>query len=292
MIRAPSSFQRLLKPAPLVLAIALVVLSGGLAKAQWPDIIEAKAIAEEGFIYGLPIVMNYAVMHEFAVDTNSGQYKAPFNQINNKRASSPTKTRPSSRRTATRPIPCLAGFARRADGDLRSGGGKGALLLGAVRRRQHLQLWLHRQPRDRQLSRRLYGRRPRLEWRRRPPASRRYSIPRHAFSRRSIRTQLFNPDDMPNVIRCRPATKCSRFRPILKQPAPPAAPKIDFSQDRQGNGQEKFLRVSRLRPAVRARRRRRTRKFAPSSRSIGIGPGKTFDFKDLPSNTRSKSGWA
>ena len=26
---------------------------------------ETKAIAEEGFIYGLPIVMNYAVMYEY-----------------------------------------------------------------------------------------------------------------------------------------------------------------------------------------------------------------------------------
>jgi hypothetical protein len=28
---------------------------------------ETQAIAEEAFIYGLPIVMNYAVMHEYAV---------------------------------------------------------------------------------------------------------------------------------------------------------------------------------------------------------------------------------
>src|SRR5258706_1540834 len=52
-------------------------------KAEWPSLFEAKAIAEEGFIYGLPIVMNYAVMYEYAVDKNSGQYKAPFNHINN-----------------------------------------------------------------------------------------------------------------------------------------------------------------------------------------------------------------
>src|SRR5258708_20025437 len=52
-------------------------------RAEWPDIREAKAIAEEGFIYGLPIVMNYAVMYEYSVDKNSGQYKAPFNQIKN-----------------------------------------------------------------------------------------------------------------------------------------------------------------------------------------------------------------
>ena len=48
-----------------------------------PSIAETKAIAEEGFIYGLPIVMNYAVMYEYAVDRNSGQFKAPFNEINN-----------------------------------------------------------------------------------------------------------------------------------------------------------------------------------------------------------------
>src|SRR5205814_4361470 len=44
---------------------------------------ETKAIAEEGFIYGLPIVMNYAVMYEFAVDSKGSQFKAPFNKINN-----------------------------------------------------------------------------------------------------------------------------------------------------------------------------------------------------------------
>ena len=51
--------------------------------AAAPGIAEVKAIAEEGFIYGLPIVMNYAVMYEYVIDKNSGQWKAPFNQIHN-----------------------------------------------------------------------------------------------------------------------------------------------------------------------------------------------------------------
>ena len=34
---------------------------------------ETKAIAEEAFIYGLPIVMNYAVMYEFAVDSKGSR---------------------------------------------------------------------------------------------------------------------------------------------------------------------------------------------------------------------------
>jgi hypothetical protein len=69
------------------LAVALTgsmcALTLNAVQAQWPDIREAKAIAEEGFIYGLPIVMNYAVMYEFAVDAKNSQFKAPFNQIKN-----------------------------------------------------------------------------------------------------------------------------------------------------------------------------------------------------------------
>ena len=59
------------------------MLASPAAKAEWPSILEAKDIAEEGFIYGLPIVMNYAVMYEYAVDRDSGQFKAPFNEIKN-----------------------------------------------------------------------------------------------------------------------------------------------------------------------------------------------------------------
>src|SRR5438105_11851484 len=62
---------------------SLWTMTPGAVHAQWPNVFEAKAIAEEGFIYGLPIVMNYAVMYEYSVDKNSGQFKAPFNQIKN-----------------------------------------------------------------------------------------------------------------------------------------------------------------------------------------------------------------
>src|SRR6187200_2603051 len=48
-----------------------------------PGFFKAKEIAEAGFIFGLPIVMNYAVMYEYVIDKNSGQFKAPFNQIHN-----------------------------------------------------------------------------------------------------------------------------------------------------------------------------------------------------------------
>jgi hypothetical protein len=44
---------------------------------------EAERIAEEAFVYGFPMVMNYGTMYEYAIDKSSSQYKAPFNQINN-----------------------------------------------------------------------------------------------------------------------------------------------------------------------------------------------------------------
>src|SRR5512139_2306072 len=53
------------------------------AQKNAPGFAETRAIAEEGFIYGLPVVMNYAVMHDFVLDKNSGQYKGPFNTIVN-----------------------------------------------------------------------------------------------------------------------------------------------------------------------------------------------------------------
>jgi hypothetical protein len=92
-----SNNARLLRALPAILALAVIVHISAIAgPAMAQDAVskaekvggelrplEAKAIAEEGFIYGLPIVMNYAVMYEYAVDRNSGQFKAPFNQINN-----------------------------------------------------------------------------------------------------------------------------------------------------------------------------------------------------------------
>ena len=44
---------------------------------------EARAIAEEGFIYGLPMVMDYAVMYDFIVNRDSPAWKAPFNTLRN-----------------------------------------------------------------------------------------------------------------------------------------------------------------------------------------------------------------
>jgi hypothetical protein len=71
--------------SPNLIAVTLVFILALTSVVRAADITlaETRAIAEEGFIYGLPIVMNYAVMYEYAVDRDSGQFKAPFNEIRN-----------------------------------------------------------------------------------------------------------------------------------------------------------------------------------------------------------------
>lgn len=44
---------------------------------------EIARIAEEAYLYGFPMIVGYKVMHDFFIDPNSGQFKAPFNEINN-----------------------------------------------------------------------------------------------------------------------------------------------------------------------------------------------------------------
>src|SRR5574338_537021 len=93
-MRTMEAFRHTFTKAALAGAVAATLIVGCATKKDTisqaektqkakPGIAETKAIAEEGFIYGLPIVMNYAVMYEYAIDRNSSQFKAPFNEIKN-----------------------------------------------------------------------------------------------------------------------------------------------------------------------------------------------------------------
>ena len=103
----------LLRSTAAIAAGAAIARPSLLMAQSYPGIIEAKDIAEEGFIYGLPLVMNYAVMQEFAVDKNSGQFKAPFNEINNlHHVATPEDTAVITPNSDTPYSIHLAGFAR------------------------------------------------------------------------------------------------------------------------------------------------------------------------------------
>ena len=157
-----------------------------------PLIAETKAIAEEGFIYGLPIVMNYAVMYEYAVDRSSGQYKAPFNQINNEARVFTYKDTAIVTPNSDTPY-SFVWMDLRAEPMVLSVPAVEKERYYSVQlvRRQHVQLRLHRQPRHRQRSRRLHGRRPGLEGRD-PAGIKKVFRSTTQFSLAIFRTQLFN----------------------------------------------------------------------------------------------------
>jgi hypothetical protein len=64
--------------AALAAALAL-----GTARAADVTHGETKAIAEEAYIYGFPMAMNYGVMNEYFIDKSSSQYKCGFNELYN-----------------------------------------------------------------------------------------------------------------------------------------------------------------------------------------------------------------
>ncbi|HTW87919.1 MAG TPA: DUF1254 domain-containing protein [Candidatus Binataceae bacterium] len=68
-------------PRLIVMTVTLAVLGTVpcMARAQ-VDKGEAR-IAEEAFIYGFPMVMNYAVFYQYFIDKSDPSYKAPLNQI-------------------------------------------------------------------------------------------------------------------------------------------------------------------------------------------------------------------
>jgi hypothetical protein len=71
-------------PKRVAMAVALIALSAAPSIAQSPLAPgEAKQIAEEAFVYGFPMVMNYAVFYQYFVDKSSPEYKAPIGQLYN-----------------------------------------------------------------------------------------------------------------------------------------------------------------------------------------------------------------
>jgi hypothetical protein len=66
----------------IVITLTLTVLGNmpRMAHAR-VDREQTRQIAEQAFIYGFPMVMNYAVFHDYFIDTSSPGYKAPLNQL-------------------------------------------------------------------------------------------------------------------------------------------------------------------------------------------------------------------
>ncbi|MPR09821.1 DUF1254 domain-containing protein [Microvirga tunisiensis] len=249
-------------------------------KAEWPNLLEAKDIAEEGFIYGLPLVMFYAVMQEFAVDRNSGQFKAPFNEINNQnRVATPADTAVITPNSDTpysmlwldlRAEPMVISVptiekdryysVQLIDGNTYNFGYIGTRATGT-----EAGDYLVVGP----------------DWKGGTPTGIRQVFQSTTpFPLALIRTQLFNPDNMPNVEKIQSGYKSQPLSAFLKQPAPPAAPKIEFVPATTTGIKDNFFQY--LDAALQyVPETPRDKAIRAKLAKIGIGPGTTFAFNDL-----------
>ncbi|MBY5876390.1 DUF1254 domain-containing protein [Rhizobium leguminosarum] len=270
----------LFRSAAAIAAGAAIARPSRLMAQSYPGIIEAKDIAEEGFIYGLPLVMNYAVMQEFAVDKNSGQFKAPFNEINNlHHVATPEDTAVITPNSDTpysfiwldlRAEPMVISVpmvqkdryyaVQLIDGNTYNYGYIGTRTTGT-------------EPGDYLVV----G----PDWKgEKPSGIEKVFRSTTPFTLALIRTQLFNPDDMPDVEKIQAAYKAQPLSAFLKQPAPPTAPEIEFLPATTAGIKENFFQY--LDAALQfVPETPRDKEIRAKLAKIGIGPGKTFDFKDL-----------
>jgi hypothetical protein len=284
-----TAFSACVKWAAIVAAAAALTAGDAIAQAEKkdvakgvaaPSVAETKAIAEEGFIFGLPIVMNYAVMYEYAVDKRSPEFKAPFNQIKNEARVFTYKDTAIITPNSDTPYSFLWL-------DLRAEPMVISVPAVAKTRYYSVQLIDGNTYNYGYIGNRATGSEPGNYlvvgpgWKgETPPGVKKVFSSTTPFALTAYRTQLFNPGDMPNVVKVQSGYKAQPLSAFLKQPAPLAAPKIDFvpatSAGIKANYFEYLDAALQFVPPAPEEKEIRVRLA-----SIGIGPGKTFAFKDL-----------
>jgi hypothetical protein len=264
-----------------VIAAALAtVMALTTARAAEITPAETKAIAEEGFIYGLPIVMNYAVMYEYAVDRNSGQFKAPFNQIKN-------EPRVFTYEDTAIPTPNSDTPYSFVWMDLRAE--PIVLSVPAVDPKRYYSVMLcdgntynygyvgTRATGSEAGDYMVVG----PDWKgTTPPGIKKVFRSSTQFSLAGYRTQLFNAADLPNVVKVQAGYKVQPLSAYLKQAPPPPAPAVEFPKIDKDLVKTNFFEYLDFALQFAPPEANETETRAKLAR-IGIGPGKTFDFKDL-----------
>ena len=248
--------------------------------ADRPGFFKAKDMAEAGFIYGLPIVMNYGVMYEYAIDRTSSQFKAPFNQLKNEpnvftykdtAIVTPNSDTPYSfvwmdlrAEPVVLSVPAVDSqryySVMLCDGNTYNYGYIGTRATGS-----EASDYMVVGPDWKGVT---------------PPGIKKMFRSSTQFSLAGYRTQLFNPDDLDNVKKVQAGYKVQTLSAYLNQPPPPPAPAIDFPKIDKELVKTNFFEYLDF-----------ALQFAPAEANeqeirdqlagIGIGPGKTFNFKDL-----------
>src|SRR5213076_1362968 len=282
--RAPrmSTMKTTYKLHLLVAALAAVL---ALTTVRAADIspAEARAIVKEAYIYGFPLVDNYRIQYGYFVDTKNPEFKAPWNQLKNiPRVYTPADTAiqtpnsdtpysfvgadlrseplvltvPAMEKDRYFSVQLIDYYTFNFDyiGTRTSGNGGGSFLLAGPG-------WKGTTPKG---VKKVFRCETEL-----------------AFP--TYRTQLFDPADIDNVRKIQAGYKVQPLSAFLGQPAPKAAPAIDFIKPltpAEEKTSPEFFNilnfVLQFCPSVPSEKALMER-FA----KIGIGAGKTFDASKL-----------
>ena len=216
--------------------------------------------------------MNYAVMYEYAVDRNSGQFKAPFNQLKSEpnvftykdtAIPTPNSDTPYSFMDGLRAEPIVLSVpavgpkryysVMLCDGNTYNYGYIGTRATGSEAGDYMV-----------------VG--PELEG---PDAVRDQEGFQSStwLSLAGYRTQLYGPDDLDAVKKVQAGYKVQPLSAYLKQPAPPPAPALDFPKIDKELVKRTSSNTSILRCSLRRHSRMR-RKSAPNSHASASDPAR------------------
>jgi len=266
------------------LAASAVISGLSPARAAAPSragFFATRDIAEAGFIFGLPIVMNYGVMYDFVINKNSGQYKAPFNTLYN-------EARVFTYKDTVIPTPNSDTPYSMLWLDLRSE--PMVISVPAIDRQRYYSVQLcdgntynygyigTRATGSDAGDYMVVG----PDWNGPTPSGiKRMFRSGTQFSLAIFRTQLFGATDLGKVKNVQAGYSAQRLSAYLKQPGPPAAPAIAFPRFTKELAKKNFFEYLDF-----------ALQFAPAAPNeaeiraqlagIGVGAGKTSSFKDLP----------
>jgi hypothetical protein len=250
------------------------------SETDHPSIVETKRIAEEGLIYGLPLVMYYTSAYELFVDKTSAQYKAPIGTLTNEARVFTYEDTAVITPNSDTPYSLM-------EADLRAE--PTVISVPTVPKPRYYSVQLtdantfnygyigSRSTGDEAADYMVVG----PHWKgETPPQIKQVFHSTTPFTVILFRTQLFDASDMPNVVAIQAGYKVQPLSAFLHQPAPPAPPAINYIKADAEIAKRQFWEILNF-----------ALQYSPAGpeeveiraklASIGVGPGKTFDMKGL-----------
>jgi hypothetical protein len=244
---------------------------------------EARAIAKQAYIYGFPLVDNYRIQYGYFVDTKNPEFKATWNQIKN----TPRVYTPDDKaiQTPNSDTPySFVGMDLRAEPIV--------LTVPPIEKERYFSIQLidaytfnfdyigSRSTGNEGGNYLVVG----PNWKGETPKGvRKVFRSETEFVFAVYRTQLFKPDDLENVKKIQAGYKAQTLSAFLGQPAPAAAPAINFIKPltpAEEKSSPDFFNILNF-----------VLQFCPPNPSetelmarfakIGVAPGKTFDVSKL-----------